>query len=171
MTGVVDPHLVLAWSEQFGFQVRLGFGGSSRHGDTPVVSAAVFVGASAYYNVGMAGDIPAGWYVWVRPACKAGGVGMVLNITGWLLLAASRGSRPAARNEGEPKPGGALTCPSLRLTSNLPRQSLEASCPSLSMRDPLLFVPEPLVSQHHVRLRSLGVKIKRHLGLMGIGAG
>jgi hypothetical protein len=60
------------------------------------VSLVVFVGASVYYNVGMAGEIPAGWHRWVRPGCRAGGFGLVLFLAGLLLLGATgpgRGSR------------------------------------------------------------------------------
>jgi len=54
------------------------------------VSVVVFVLASAHYNVGMAGEIPAGWYLWVRPGCKAGVLGLVLFSVGLLLMAATR---------------------------------------------------------------------------------
>jgi hypothetical protein len=54
------------------------------------VSIVAFVGASAYFNVGMAEEPPSGWHLWVRPACKAGGLGLVLFNVGLLLRAAMR---------------------------------------------------------------------------------
>jgi hypothetical protein len=54
------------------------------------VSIVVFVLASAYYNVGMAGDIPAGWSFWVRPGCRVGDVGLVLFSVGLPLGAATK---------------------------------------------------------------------------------
>lgn len=60
------------------------------------VSLVVFVGASVYYNVGMAGETPAGWHRWVRPGCRAGELGLVLFLVGLLLVGATgsgRGSR------------------------------------------------------------------------------
>jgi hypothetical protein len=54
-----------------------------------LVSFFVFVGASAYYNVGMAGEIPAGWHRWVRPGCRVGDLGLVLTLVGLLLLRAT----------------------------------------------------------------------------------
>lgn len=64
-------------------------------GSLLVVSAVGFIVASAYYNVGMAGEIPAGWVVWVRPACWGGDIGLLLLPIGLLLmLAAKRDPRP-----------------------------------------------------------------------------
>ena len=51
-----------------------------------VVSAIMFMFASAYYNVGMAGPIPGGWYTWVVPACQLGELGFVMAYVGLLLL-------------------------------------------------------------------------------------
>jgi hypothetical protein len=50
--------------------------------------------ASAYYDVGMAGEVPAGWYSWVRPASRVGEVGLLLMATGLLSGATLR--RPRA---------------------------------------------------------------------------
>lgn len=38
----------------------------------------VFVGASAYSDVGTDGGIPAGWYRWVRPDSRVGEIDLVL---------------------------------------------------------------------------------------------
>ena len=59
-----------------------------------------------------------------------------------------------------------------RLTdNNLPRQSLEASSPTLGMLVPERFVPKALVSQHEVGGLILRVKLERHLCFMRVGAG
>lgn len=49
------------------------------------LSVVIFVLASARYNVGMAGDIPAGWIRWVRPGTQVGDVGLVLSVAGLVL--------------------------------------------------------------------------------------
>ena len=52
------------------------------------VSVLIFIAASAYYNVGMAGEIPSGWYPWVRPGTKLGELGLVLVTVGLLMKVA-----------------------------------------------------------------------------------
>jgi hypothetical protein len=79
----------------FPFVAAVLFGG----GFFVFVCVVVFVLASAYYNVGMAGEIPAGWYLWVRPGCRAGGLGLVLFIVGLLLMATSRSGGGSRRRE------------------------------------------------------------------------
>jgi hypothetical protein len=54
--------------------------------------------ASASYNVGMAGEIPAEWETWVRPASRIGEVGLLLLATGLLGRATLRRSSAS----GEP---------------------------------------------------------------------
>jgi hypothetical protein len=52
------------------------------------VSVLVFILASAYYNVGMAGEVPDGWYGWVRPGTQLGEIGLVLAAIGLLMKVA-----------------------------------------------------------------------------------
>jgi len=52
------------------------------------VSVLVFIVASAYYNVGMAGEVPTGWYDWVRPGTRLGEIGLVLAVVGLLMKVA-----------------------------------------------------------------------------------
>jgi hypothetical protein len=47
----------------------------------------VIIIASAYYNVGMAGEVPTGWYSWIGPASRVGEVGLLLLATGLLIRA------------------------------------------------------------------------------------
>jgi hypothetical protein len=47
----------------------------------------VFIFASAYYNVGMAGEIPPAWAGWVRPGSRIGAVGLVILASGLLMKA------------------------------------------------------------------------------------
>jgi hypothetical protein len=52
------------------------------------VSVLVFILASAYYNVGMAGPVPSGWYGWVRPGTQFGEIGLVLVLVGAVMKVA-----------------------------------------------------------------------------------
>ncbi len=74
-----------------------------RNPPRPVAAKVVFIGggalvglamltflvASVYYNVGMAGPVPAGWYAWVRPGAKLGEVGVLLLAIGFLAMGPS----------------------------------------------------------------------------------
>jgi hypothetical protein len=63
------------------------------------LSVTIFVLTSAYYNVGMAGEIPPGWYRLVRPGTRAGEVGLVLVIVGLILDRSGVRSFVFGRNE------------------------------------------------------------------------
>jgi hypothetical protein len=53
-----------------------------------ILAVIVCIGASAYYNVGMAGEIPAGRVSWMRPASRILTVGLLVLVTGLLSGAA-----------------------------------------------------------------------------------
>jgi len=52
-----------------------------------VAAVIVFILASAHYNVGMADEIPLGWYSWVRPGSRVGEVGLLVLAIGLLIRA------------------------------------------------------------------------------------
>jgi hypothetical protein len=52
-----------------------------------VTAVIVFILASAHYNVGMADEIPLGWYSWVRPGSRVGEVGLLVLAIGLLIRA------------------------------------------------------------------------------------
>jgi hypothetical protein len=51
------------------------------------LAAIVVLVASAWYNVGMAGEAPSTWESWARPASRIGDVGLLLLATGVLCKA------------------------------------------------------------------------------------